>query len=301
MAVLAVNEVLPRGLSHQLGSSMTASMLFVVTLDGATSQQAIVNQVGYFFGASHPEFSFLKCSSVEVTETDKFHAEVALEFTVPPSAGQEPDQLPWIQPDVWSFSTGTGQAACTDYYPIAQNNVLAAALVNKANDAYEGLTKAEPELRATITGFRLQFPLDYAVRLTGAVNAGFFLGSQPRTWQCAGISGTPERQVFGTQVVDFWSITVELIYRKSTHNLFLPNAGLNFLLNGQANNKRRCWVIAENGDKVPSAGPMALANNGDMKQFGAGPYPPDILEFRVYPEENFSLFFGSPPPTVKQF
>jgi hypothetical protein len=81
--------------------------------------------------------------------------------------------------------------------------------------------------------------------------------------------------------------------------LFLPNAGLNYLLNGQANNKRRCWVINDEGEKVPSAGPMALDANGDLKQIGAGPYPPDILEFRIYPEVNFSLYFGTPPATVR--
>jgi len=300
MAVVAVNEVLPRGYSHQFGGSPTASMVFVVTLDGTTTQQAVIDAVGYTLGSTHPEFSFLECSGIEVTETDKFHAEVSVSFFVRPVDASEPGSVPWALPDVWSFSTGTGQAACTEYYPTDKNNVLTAALVNKANDAYEGLTKAEPELRATISGYRELFPADLAVRLTGAVNDALFIGGQPRTWQCAGITGTPDRQIFGNQAVDFWQITVELIYRQSTHNFFLPNAGLNYLANGVASAKRRCWVISDDGDKVPSAGPMALAANGDLKQIGAGPYPPDILEFRVYPEESFSTFFGSPPPTVRQ-
>lgn len=300
MGVLAVNEVLPRGYSHQFGGSPTASMVFVVTLDGTTTQQTVINAIGYTLGTPHPEFSFLECSGIEVTETDKFHAEVSLSFFVRPEDVSEPGSVPWALPDVWSFSTGTGQAACTEYYPTDKNNALTAALVNKANDPYEGLTKAEPELRATISGYRERFPADFAVRLTGAVNDSVFLGGLPRTWQCAGISGTPERQSFGTRILDFWQITVELIYRKSTHNFFLPNAGLNYLVNGAASAKRRCWVIGDDGDKVPSAGPMALAENGDLKQMGAGPYPPDILEFRVYPEENFSRYFGSPPASVRQ-
>jgi hypothetical protein len=301
MAVLAINEVLPRGYSHQFGGSPTASMVFVVTVDGPTPQQDILAQIGYSLGTAHPEFSFLQCSGIELTETDQWHTEVSLSFAVPPpESGGEPGSVPWALPDVWSFSTGTGQAACTEYFPTDKNNVLTAALVNKANDAYEGLTKAEPELRATISGYRERFPADLAVRLTGAVNDEQFIGGAPRTWQCAGISGTPDRQILGGEAVDFWQITAELIYRKSTHNIFLPNAGLNFLLNGQANNKRRCWVIGEDGEKVPSAGPMALADNGDLKQIGAGPYPPDILSFRVYPEENFTTFFGSPPRTVRQ-
>jgi len=300
MAVVAVNEVLPRGYSHQFGGSPTASMVFVVTLDGTTTQQAIINAVGYTLGSTHPEFSFLECSGIEVTETDKFHAEVSLSFFVRPVNVSEPGSVPWALPDVWSFSTGTGQAACTEYYPTDNNNNLKASLVNKANDPYEGLTKAEPELRATISGYRQSFPADLAVRLTGAVNKDVFIGGEPRTWQCAGISGTPDRQVFGTQNVDFWQISIELIYRRSTHNFLLPNAGLNYLVNGVPANKRRCWLLNEDGEKVASNGPMALSGTGDLKQIGAGPYPPDILTFRVYPEESFKAFFGSPPPSVRQ-
>jgi hypothetical protein len=274
-------------------------MVFVVTLDGTTTQQAVIDAVGYTLGSTHPEFSFLECSGIEVTETDKWHAEVSLTFFVRPVDSSEPGSVPWALPDVWSFSAGTAQAACTKYFPTANNNILQAALVNKANDPYEGLVKAEPELKATISGYRELFPAAEAVEVTGAVNNDFYAGGGSRTWQCVGITGTPERTTIGTTLVEYWAITVELLYRRSSHNLFLPNAGLNYLLNGQANNKRRCWVINDEGEKVPSAGPMALDANGDLKQIGAGPYPPDILEFRIYPEVNFSLYFGTPPATVR--
>jgi hypothetical protein len=300
MAVLAINEVLPRGYSHQFGGSPTASMVFVVTVDGPTPQQDILAQIGYSLGTAHPEFSFLQCSGIELTETDQWHTEVSLSFAVPPpESGGEPGSVPWALPDVWTFSTGSGQSACTTHYPTAKNNVITAPLMNRANDAYEGITKAEPELRATISGYRQLFPATDATRLTGAINDAVYAGGARNTWQCAGISGTPEREVIGGQMLEYWQITVELIYRQSTHNLFLPNAGLNYLENGVAGNKRRCWVVAEDGGRVASAGPMALADNGDLKQIGAGPYPPDILEFRIYPEETFSEWFGLPPATVR--
>lgn len=299
MAVLAVNEVLPRGYSHQFGGSPTASMVFIATLDGATPQQDVLAAVGYELGSTHPEFSFLECNSVEVTETDKYHAEVSLSFFVRPVDAQEPGQLPWALPDVWTFSTGTGQEAATAHYPTANDNAVTAPLANKANDAYEGLVKAVPELRATITGYRQFFPAGLATTLTGAVNSAAYAGGDPRTWQCAGISGTPERTTVGTQLVEYWQITAELIYRQSTHNLLLPNAGLNYLEGGVAAKKRRCWIIDESGEKVPSAGPLALTDTGDLKQIGAGPYPPDILSFRIYPEYDFALYFGDPPATVE--
>lgn len=299
MAVLAVNEVLPRGYSHQFGGRPTASMVFIATLDDQpTTQAAILNAIGYSLGATHPEFSFLECLNVELTEPDKFHSEVSLSFGVRPVGEVEPGQLPWALPDVWTFSAGTAQYACTEHYPDRNNNVVTAPLTNKATDAYEGIVKNEPELRATITGYRQLFPAALAIQLTGAINNAPYAGGDEHTWQCAGISGTPERTTSGSQLVEYWQITAELIYRKSTHNLLLPNAGLNYLENGLPNKKRRCWVITEDGDRTPSANAMALAENGDLKQIGAGPYPPDILSFRVYPEENFSQYFGQPPATV---
>ena len=298
MAVLAVNEVLPRGYSHQFGGSPTASMVFVVTLDGVTPQGTIIQAVGYYLGSVHPEFSYLECSGIDVNETDKWHAEVTLSFFVRPQTDQEQGSVPWALPDAWSFSTGSGQQACTTYFPDRNNNVLSVALTNKANDPYEGLVIAEPELRATITGFRQFFPASFATQLTGAINDATYACGLKHTWQCVGVSGVPERTVIGQQLYEYWQVTAELVYRKSTHNLFLPNAGLNYLENGIPSRKRRCWVIDEALGKVPSAGPMALAENGDLKQIGAGPYPPDIIEFRVYPEEPFNRWFGNPPTTV---
>lgn len=274
-------------------------MAFVVTLDDVpTSHKSILDRVGYALGAIHPEFPFLECLNIELTETDKFHTEVSLSFGVRPVGQVEPGSLPWALPDVWTFSAGTAQYAATEHFPDRNNNVLTAPLTNKANDAYEGIVKSEPELRAVITGYRQFFPAALAIRLTGAINNAQYAGGAEHTWQCAGISGTPERTTSGTQLVEYWQITAELIYRKSTHNLLLPNAGLNYLENGLSNKKRRCFVITEDGDRVPSANAMALEDNGDLKQNGAGPYPPDILTFRVYPEENFSQYFGQPPASV---
>lgn len=299
MAVLAVNEVLPRTASHKVGGSPVCGMLFVVTLDGQpTPQQDVVNAVGYFHGTAHPEFSYLLCDSVEVTETDKFHAEVALSFTLNTPSTEEPGQIPWALPDTWSFSTGSSEVACTTHFPNIGNNVLTAPLANKANDPYEGLTKPEPELRATITGFRQVFNASLALQVQGAINNQIWANGQPGTWQCLGISATPQRVVINQTVTDYWQIGAELTYRPSTHNLFLPNAGLNYLEGGVQSAKKRCWVLDDAGEKVPSANPMALDNNGDLKQIGAGPYPPDILVFRIFPEVDFNLYFGQPPATV---
>jgi hypothetical protein len=48
----------------------------------------------------------------------------------------------------------------------------------------------------------------------------------------------------------------------------------------------------ESGDKVASGSPRALTESGDLK---ADDEEPDILERRIYPEADFSSYFGTPP------
>jgi hypothetical protein len=206
--------------------------------------------------------------------------------------------LPWAEPDSWSFSALSGQVALTTYFPDRNANNIEALLTNTADDPYEGLTKSEPLLRATISGFRERFPLQDAITVSTAINNAPYAGSGVHTWQCLGVSGSQQFGVFNGVPTDYWQIRSELVYRFSTHNIFLPNVGLHYLEGGVKNRKTRCWVIDETGEKVPSAGPLALDGNGDLKQIGAGPYPPDVLEFRIYPEINFAQYFGTPPASV---
>jgi hypothetical protein len=88
----------------------------------------------------------------------------------------------------------------------------------------------------------------------------------------------------------YWQITVELVYRASGHDLLLPNVGWNYLEGGE---KKRVWVKdPESGEKVASGSPRALTAGGALK---ADDQEPDILTRRVYPEEDFSSYFGTPP------
>lgn len=305
MAIVAVTEVIPRTYSHRIGDSPTADRTFKVTVDGPTSQKAAIEACGISHGAAHPEFTKLKCQTFSVTEPDLFHIEVTASYGIQPGQDQEDGAIPWQQPDQWSFSSTSGQVALTTHFenidvdPKPGNNTIEFLLTNTANDPYEGLTKPEPLLRATVTGYRQTFPLQLAASVTTAINNAAFAGGEKHTWQCLGISATPEfGEIAGLQQ-QYWQIRSELIYRRSTHNLKLPNVGLHYLEDGNPIKKTRCWVIdSETGDRVPSAGPLALETNGDLKQIGAGPYPPDQHRFRIFPEVNFSQFFGNPPASV---
>lgn len=298
MAVVSTNEVFPRSYSHKIGDSPKASRVFKVTISGSTTQQQALDACGISHGVAHPEFTFLKCDSFEVTDSGLYHMEVTASYERTPATEQDPGELPFQQPDQWSFSAISGQVALTTYFPDANVNNIEVLLTNAADDPYEGLTKSEPLLRATITGFRERFPLAQATIVSTAINNAVFANGGARTWQCMGVSGTQEFGVFNGVPTDYWQIRTELLYRASTHNIYLPNVGLHYLEGGVKNRKTRCWVIDETGEKVPSAGPLALDDNGDLKQIGAGPYPPDIREFRIYPEINFSQYFGNPPASV---
>jgi len=63
MAVINYREVLPRTFSHRFGESPTAQIKVVATLDGPTNTQDVLNAIGIFHGAVHPEYAYLLCTN----------------------------------------------------------------------------------------------------------------------------------------------------------------------------------------------------------------------------------------------
>jgi hypothetical protein len=287
MAVISSREVIPRTASHRFGEAPTAERKYIVTVDEPTPTLTLVNTVGIFHASAHPEFPYLKCLNVQVTETDRHHAEITYSYELPQQ--EELDPNPLARPDVWSFSTGGAQVPALVYYD-GSGNSNKKPLQNSAKDFFEGLTTLEAEVRASISGNRQNFPLDKASAVTNSVNASSYLGGAAHTWLCAGISGQQATEVVNDVEIRYWQITVELVYRASGHNLLLPNVGWNYLEGGQ---KKRVWVIdPESGDKIASGSPRALDDSGGLK---GDDQEPDILTRRVYPEANFSTYFGTPP------
>jgi len=287
MAVISYREVIPRTASHKFGESPTAERKYIVTVDEPTATQTLVDAVGILHASGHPEFPYLKCLNIQVTETDRHHAEITYSYELPQQGELDPNPL--ARPDVWSFSTGGSQVPALVYYD-GSGNGSKKPLQNTAKDFFEGLTTLEAEVRASISGNRPAFPLANAAGVTNSVNASSYLGGAAHTWLCAGISGQQATAVVNGTELRYWQITVELVYRASGHNLLLPNVGWNYLEGGE---KKRVWVKdAESGEKVASGSPRALTNAGGLK---ADDQEPDILTRRVYPEADFSNYFGTPP------
>jgi len=287
MAVISYREVIPRTFSHKFGESPTAEIKYTVTVDEPTATQTAINAIGILHGAQHPEYPYLRMLDASVTETDRHHVEITYRYDVPQQ--ENPDPNPLARPDVWTFSTGGSQVPALVYYS-GNGNASKKPLQNTAKDFLEGLTTLEAEVRATISGNRAEFPLAEAAAVTNSVNSSAYLGGAKHSWFCAGISGQQATEVVNDTEIRYWQISVELIYRASTHNLLLPNVGWNYLENGE---RKRAWVKdPETGEKVASGSPRALTAAGGLK---ADNEEPDILTRRVYPEANFSRYFGSPP------
>jgi len=304
MAVTGSREIIPRTLSHRFGEKPTAVRNWSVTTDGATSHADVVAATGEVMLAGHPEYGFLKLTEFAINEVDVFHVEVQLTYTVPPEA----EKNPLARADIWHFSTGGTSVVGKRYYPDA-GNVSKSPIKNTAGDAYEGLMVPEGETRATITGNRQLFPLGDARAVTNSVNDRSWAGCAIHTWFCSGISGEYTSEMVDAVEVEYWKITVELIFRSSNHNLFLPNVGFHYIKPGTPPQRMRAYVRSlsdplDTGSEVitvPSTMPVPLKENGDIDDVidqspeARGPL---IKEFRVYREFDFSTVFGNPPASV---
>lgn len=263
MAVLGSREILPRTYEHKLGGNPTAGRVFVATVDEPTPTAEVLDAIGITHGSGHPEFSGLTCDGYSVDETDRHHVTITYNYSVNETDDEDPENRnpPWLQPDKWQFSTTNSSVACTFYFHGVGNNNKR-SLTNTAGDKIFGISKAEGELRITISGSRLTVDLSQLKRLVNTINDGVWAGFPRHTVQCVGIAASPDKLEWEGLVVNFWQINTELIYRSSSHNLQLPNVGWNVIVNGK---KERAWTyITVNGqrEKVPAPHQVALNDAG---------------------------------------
>lgn len=271
-------EIHPRSFTNRLGEPPTATRKFVEVIhgDGPDDIPAI--------GAPHPEDAALECS--EVTSESGYEGDVGAvtytaTYTLPQSAA---DPNPLSRPDVWSFSSGGVSVPATFWNDAGTYRPI----VNAAGDAIGGLSRQQLECRLSVTGNRAAFPMSVASAVTNATNASGYAGGNPRAWLCSGITGSQKREYVGQAVIDYWEVTAELVYNDDLWVVRAPNVGLNYIDGSGA--KRRCYVLDEDGNYVPSSNPVPLDSSGGMSSG-----EPAILEFTVYREIDFSSYFGNPP------
>lgn len=287
MGVVTFRELIGRNLTHRLGDSPTASRKFAVHLDDPnTPAFQIINSIGIFHGAPHPELGFLKMLNASMTEgtPNPFSVEVNYDYELPKEDEKDPNPL--SRPDVWSFSTGGAAVPALTYY----DGTTLRPLVNSAKDFFEGAMTEEAEVRASISGNRPQFPLGLAAQVTNCVNSDAYLGAPKHSWKCQGISAQQASEMVNDQEIRYWQITTELVFRQTGWNLLLPDAGYHCIENGE---KIRAYVRnpEDTSVKVACASPVALNEDGTIRTSGF----PSILNRRVHREVGFSGFFGTPP------
>jgi len=287
VAILQTTEILPRTFEHRFGSSPTAQRRVIVTVDAPESTQNVLDAVGIYHGAPHPEYAYLICTNGSFTETDRYHVEATYSYEVPQVGTSDFQPNPLARPDVWSFSTGGAQVPALVYYH-GSGNSDRRPLTNAAYDYFEGLTTLEAEVRATIAWNRSTFPADLAAAVTNGINASPYLWGARHTWQCAGISAQKTTEVVNDIEINYWTGTTELVFRQSGWNLLLPNIGLNYL---DGSTKKRATVKLD-GEDVAAASPVALTDAGALASANTSPI---ILERRVFREVDFGSYFGTPP------
>jgi hypothetical protein len=288
MAVVSTRE-LGRSFSHRFGESPTAQIRIAFLLDGATPTQSIISSGGYVHGTPHPEYAYMLCTDGQVTESSAYQAEAVYSFATPAVGTAGFEASPLARDDVWSFST-SGVAVPTFRYYNGTGNADIKPLVNSAGDPIEGAQAIEGELRLTIAGNRATFPAANAIAVTGALNADSYLGAAPYQWQCLGISGQQTTEVVNGFQVTYWQVAAELSYKQSGYQLYLPNAGFNYLDGGVL---KRATVKGPppDNDDIPSASVVKLTAGGAIQTSG----DPIILQRRVNPAVNFATYFGTPP------
>jgi hypothetical protein len=288
-----------------------------VTFDGVAFvigglSDSLAEKIGIAFGDAHPSIpgafatEFFE-SEVEDTSTVAGAGfsrtrELSVVYTVPQIAGRPietaapgsgsagaPEVSPLARPDTWSFLTQGASVPALFYY---NDQGQSKPLTNSAYDYLRGLQVDEAQTKVIIKGNRLQFPKAQAIALTNCVNEGAFLGGPQDSWKCQGIQGELKYETVAGNLVRYWEVTVELMYRQTGWNLLIPDIGFNYLEGGT---KKRAFVWFDDPEqglvKIASSDPVPLNGSGAISAAGE----PAILNRRVYKRVDFSTYFGEPP------
>lgn len=238
--------------------------------------------------------------------------------------GNGPIANPLARADVWNFSSSTAEVPTAYAYDdgngtqwsvpgsINYDNATAPrkAIVNSVGDhIWSGVTKTVGQTKITIKGNREFFSWADAQYVTGKINAYTWMNCRPGTWMCQGCSGSPQSEQLGEVTVNFWEVSVELIYREDGFILPLINEGLNAMQKDETTGKwekKRVFVKSEGmpSPGVPADLPVALDKEGkQIRTEGKEPsqakpiIEPELIYYRVNGSCNFAAYFGSNPPT----
>ena len=278
------------GVSGKYGESFTFTRKWIIRVDSPlTSRVAISRAPGIVFGAGYPDFPSHKAMEFDLTEEsgDGMLWGLTVKYYVPPLENR-PNPSTGMPSDCWA---GSGNTVNIPAFKDKDGNLI----VNSAGDPLEGAERESSEFTLTLTkAFDDMAWSALAVSRSNSVNNATWNGSAARTWKVAFRSvNKKEMTVSGTddQTKAYWEAVWEFHYRAETWDYKPWDVGFNQLVDSSGNataggNKRAAILGA---DKKPVKSPVALSS-GIAKAAGSAP---DLLQFRLYPETDFSVF-GTP-------
>ena len=230
----------------------------------------------------HPVHTALKLRKIIINERfedNPYAIEVVTEWGLVTD-----DELltPTARASQWAFESQPGQIPALWYY-----DGFLRPLTNSAGDFFPGLVTDESLVRIKVQRNFTSVPYNW-LALQNHVNSATYLGCGPNTIKVVAVDVVRNAEEWNNSYQEYYTATASMLYRQSSHLLYLPDVGFNFIDGGQ---KRRGMVFdAQNGEWVPSANPIAL--NGFGAQVPAG--QPAILPRRVNPQAHLEAVFGTP-------
>jgi len=239
----------------------------------------------------HPVHTALKLRKIIINERfedNPYAIEVVTEWGLVTN-----DELltPTSRAAVWSFESKGGSIPAFAYYHSGNNDIR--PLTNSAFDYFPGLTTDESLVQITIRKNFSSYPSTW-LGLQNYVNDAVFLGCAIDTVKVVGVDSQYTTEEFNNTLVNYYATTATLAYRQSSHRLFVPDVGFNFI---DGSEKRRAMVFDfQNAEWVASPNPVGLDNTGGLT-LGAPAIrsePPGTFGLRVNPRASFATF-GTPP------
>jgi len=238
---------------------------------------------GSSWGAYHPVHTALRLRKISVNERwedDPYKLEVVGEYALITS-----DELlsPTARASQWAFESQAGQIPALwyydggDFYP----------LTNSAGDFFPGLVTDESLVRIKVQRNFAGVPYSW-LALQNHVNSSSYLGCNKNTIKVVAVDVVRNAEEWNNSYQEYYTATASMMYRQSSHLLYLPDVGFNYIDGGE---RRRGMVFDEkNAEWVPSPGPIALNGLGALVPTGQ----PAILSRRVNPQANLEAVFGTP-------
>lgn len=238
---------------------------------------------GASWGAYHPVHTQLRLRKLSVNERfedDPYKLEVIGEYGLITA-----DEIlePQFRASQWAFESQPGQIPALWYY---QGDLLY-PLTNSAGDFFPGLVTDESLIRIKVQRNFTSVPYGW-LAVQNHINSDTYLGCGPNTIKVVAVDVVRNAEEWNSTYQEYYTATATMQYRQSSHLLYLPDVGFNFIRDGQ---KRRGMVFDfQNSEWVPSANPIAL--NGFGAQVPDG--QPALLSRRVNPRANLGAVFGTP-------